>query len=205
MVIESGPLPLEGADLDAANVSGETVLQWEGPCILEDGARLEGSLLMSASEDGLVLSAEAFSIWEGDELQVALSGALELTRVDNLLQLDVSMQACGAMGPSCADTRSTPTVGLDLDYSIYPIDTFPERYSVSVSGAVDGEDRFVSIEGAWQADHSRCDAEPTEGSVVLGTLPRQLLTLEGAEQCDGCVLWQVEGIDVEPLCSASAW
>ena len=101
--------------------------------------------------------------------------------------------------------RDTPTVGLDLDYSVYPMDTFPSAYSVSVSGAVDGDAMFVSVEGAWQTDQTRCDAEPTFGSVVLDTLPRQTLTLEGDDQCDGCVGWQVEGIDVAPLCTETAW
>ena len=181
------------------------ILRWEGPCRLEDGAQLDGSLTLSSTPDGQVLSAEAFSVTVDGETQVMLSGAMELTRVDNLLELHVSMHACGAIGNSCAGSGDTPTVGLDLDYSVYPMDTFPSAYSVSVSGAVDGDAMFVSVEGAWQTDQARCDAEPTFGSVVLDTLPRQTLTLEGDDQCDGCVGWQVEGIDVAPLCTEAAW
>jgi len=190
------------ADLADTLAPADGAMRWEGPCFLEDGALLDGSLTLTPTPDGTVLSAEAFTISEGDDLQVSLSGALELSRVDDLLQLDVSMQACGAMGNSCgADPGHT--VGLDLDYSVYPMDTFPSSYSVSVSGAVDGDGTFVSVEGAWQADDSQCGVEPTEGSVAFGTFPRQTLTLEGT--CDGCVDWQVEGIDVAPLCAASAW
>ena len=181
------------------------ILRWEGPCQLEDGAFLEGSLTLSPTPDGQVLSAESFSVTADGETQVMLSGAMELTRIDNLLELHVSMHACGAVGISCAGADDTPTVGLDLDYSVYPMDTFPSAYSVSVSGAVDGDAMFVSVEGAWQADETLCDAEPVIGSMVLDTLPRQTLTLEGGEQCDGCVGWQVEGIDVAPLCTETAW
>jgi len=190
-------------DTDLEPSLPEGTMRWEGPCFLEDGALLDGSLTSTPSLDGLVLSAEGLQITAADELQVSLAGAIELSRVDDLLQLHVSIQACGVLGPSCA--TQDPTVGLDLDYSIYPMHTFPEAYSVSVSGAVDGDDTFVSVEGAWQTDDAQCDAEPLAGTVAFGTFPRQTLVLTGNDACDGCVAWQVEGIDVEPLCDAPSW
>lgn len=202
-----GTLELDGsclvadADLPAELPLGST--RWAGPCFLEDGAFLDGTLTLSPTADGMVLGAEGFSISAVDELEVALSGAVELARVDDLLQLHVSLQSCGTLGPSCAEPD--PTVGLDLDYSVYPMDTFPAAYSVSVSGAVDGGGSFVSVEGTWQADTGRCDTEPVEGSVVFGTSPRQSLTLDGDAACDACGAWQVEGFEVDPFCDADAW
>jgi hypothetical protein len=196
--------PDTGAPFDD-QMAPTDILRWEGPCQLEDGAQLDGSLTLTPTPDGQVLSAESFSVTADGDTLVMLSGAMELTRIDNLLELHVSMHACGAVGIACAGTEDTPTVGLDLDYSVYPMDTFPSAYSVSVSGAVDGNAMFVSVEGAWQTDETQCDAEPVLGSMVLDTLPRQTLTLEGGDQCDGCVDWQVEGVDVAPLCADTAW
>lgn len=203
-----GPDPLLAADPHPADADFDGVVElarWEGPCLLADGALLEGTLTHTRTHHGMVVSAEAFSITEGDTLEVALSGAIELARVDHLLQVQLSLHACGPVGPACAPDAADPTLGLDLDYSIYPMDTFPQAYSVSLSGAVDGASRFVSVEGAWQTDTTDCPSEPAEGSVVLGTLPRQTLTLDGVDACDGCVGWQVEGIDVAPLCELEVW
>lgn len=178
-------------------------MRWAGPCILDDGALFEGILTHSPTDSGSLLSAEGVQIGSADELEVSLSGAIEVIRVDDLLQLQVSVQACGTLGPACFS--DAPTVGLDLDYSIFPMPTYPADYSVSVSGAVDSAGSFVSIEGAWHTFSEQCDAEPHVGSVALGTFPRQTLTMEGDARCDSCVEWRVEGVEVAPFCSDSIW
>ena len=181
----------------------EQVTRWQGPCQLGDGALLEGSLTLAHTADGQYLSADGFSITEDGSVTVMLSGAMALSRIDNLVELNVAMHACGALGSTCSDADAT--TGLDLEYSIYPMDTYPQAFTVGVGGAVDGEEMIVSVEGAWKIDQGLCDAEPIEGSVVLDTFPRQTLTLEGAGQCDGCMGWQIEGIDVAPLCLDTIW
>ena len=178
-------------------------MRWAGPCILDDGARFEGILTHSPTDTGSVLSAEGVQITSADELEVSLSGAIEVIRVDDLLQLQVSVQACGTLGPACFS--EAPTGGLDLDYSIFPMRTYPAEYSVSVSGAVEGAGSFVSIEGTWHTLREACNTEPHVGSVALGTSPRQTLTMAGEEACDGCVAWRVEGVEVAPFCSESIW
>ena len=196
---------LAPSEIDASVASTTHTQHWEGPCTLEDGALLEGTLRVTPTPEGHILSAEQFSISEAGEVQVQLSGALELTRIDNLMLLHVSMHACGALGRSCSTNDTTSTVGLDLDYSIHPMDTFPQAYSVGVSGAVDGEESFTSVDGTWQFDQDLCEAEPMTGTMVVDTHPRQSFTLEGSERCDGCLTWQVEGVEVEPLCADDFW
>lgn len=197
-----------GCQVDVDTATGlsphvEQVTRWQGPCQLGDGALLEGSLTLAHTADGQFLSADGFSITENGSVSVMLSGAMALARIDNLVELNVAMHACGALGSTCSDADSTTRI--DLEYSIYPMDTYPHAFTVGVGGAVDGEEMIVSVEGAWKTDHAVCDAEPIEGSVVLDTFPRQTLTLEGTGQCDGCMGWQIEGIDVAPLCLDTIW
>ncbi|HCH62709.1 MAG TPA: hypothetical protein DFR83_07895 [Deltaproteobacteria bacterium] len=189
----NGPMPVE------------EVTRWEGPCQLQDGAMLEGSLTLTRTADSQVLSAESLAIVEQGSVEVLLSGAMEMSRIDDLVELNVAMHGCGALGGSCGSTSPPSTVGIDLEYSIFPMDTYPRAYSVSVGGAVDGETMIVSVEGAWKTEQTLCDTEPIEGSLVLDTLPRQTLTLEGSGPCDGCVGWQVEGVAVAPFCLENAW
>ena len=132
-----------------------------------------------------------------------LSGTIELVRRDDLVQLDLSIQGCGALGPSC-DTLGGGAFGLDLDYSLYPADTFPERYTAIVRGAVGRTDSIVRVEGHWQVDAEVCAQEGIDGTLALGTIPRQTLQLDGVSSCDGCMAWRVEGVDVPPLCELAA-
>ena len=178
----------------------EDTVSWSGPCLLDDGALLEGELTQHSTSKGVLLSAENLTISQGDRTEVMLSGAIELKRRDDLVQLDVSVQGCGTVGPSCDSLAQGGSFGIDLDFSLYPADTFPSVYSATVSGAVGRTDAIVGVEGTWQVDTDQCAIEATDGTLAFGTYPRQTLELDGATGCDGCAGWRIEGLEVPDLC-----
>jgi len=197
-------LQLDGDACREYTLDTDTLI-WSGPCALQDGAQLEGNLSLRPTDDGLLLSADGLSISQGGRIEVMLSGAIELTRWDDLVQLDVSIQGCGAVGPSCDKLDDGDSFGLDLDYSLYPADTFPSLYTATVSGAVGRTETIVGVEGTWQVDQEQCAEEAIDGTIAFGTFPRQTLELDGASACDGCAGWRVEGVEVPALCEVEGF
>jgi len=199
-----GALELDGIACQIQSTD-PTERMWVGPCILDDGAVLDGTLSMRPTHDGLLLSADGLIITQGAQTEVVLSGAVELTRRDDLMQLDVAIQGCGAVGPSCDRLADNELFGINLDYTIYPADTFPSIYSATVSGAVGRTETIVGVEAAWQVDRHACAHEAVEGTVAFGTFPRQTLDLDGHIACDGCVGWRVQGVEVPALCEVDGF
>ncbi len=169
---------------------------WAGGCILDDGLRVEGELERFDGPNGAWVSGNRFQVFQGDDLVFMLDGAIEISVSGDLWLIDAAAATCGAENWSC----DAGTLSLDLAYTIYPAAFFPSDYDITVSGAFATEDTTYTLDGAWSVDMGICQAEPTHGMLSVQQGSHHAITLNGAEQCDGCLGWQVQGQPTPGLC-----
>lgn len=174
---------------------------WTGGCQLSDGTLIDGSLELVNQLNGAEewLSGDAFTVTRmvaGDaELELFLDGTLEASEQQDLLLLDAAASWCGGDAAPCADGMVT----VDLSYSIYPADGYPDSYDVTVSGVV-APGAPIAVEGSWSIDLRACPGEPTDGVFALRQGERHDLTLDGSVACDACADWTVQGLPVDDYC-----
>ncbi|MDP6932309.1 MAG: hypothetical protein QGG40_05300 [Myxococcota bacterium] len=170
---------------------------WEGGCALDEGLRLEGALQLFETDAETWLAADGFTLWDGDRQKLYLDGAIEITREGDLWFLDVAASSCGGPQGDCLDGPLT----VDLSWTLYPMTGFPEAYDASVTGVVgDAEDAPISVEGAWSVDVDTCDSEPASGTFSVRQGDLHALELDGANTCDTCADWTVQGLEVARFC-----
>ena len=169
---------------------------WAGGCTLDDGLRFEGELERLDGPDGAWLSGNRFQVYQGDDLVFMLDGAIEITVSGDLWLIDAAAATCGSENWPC----EVGPLSLDLAYTIYPAALFPADYDITVSGAFATEDTTYTLDGAWSVDTGICQTEPTHGMLSVQQGSHHAITLNGAEQCDGCMGWQVQGQPTPGLC-----
>lgn len=176
-------------------VDGEEV--WLGGCAMLDGTLVEGRLTRSRDVDTTWLVGESFAVTRPDgHVDLFLDGAIAVQDDGALLAMDVAATTCGAH-VDCDDGA----VSLDLRYALLLPDDEPLAADASVRGFVAVGDREpVAVEGAWRVDGATCDLEPVDGIFAVQGERRQTLEHDGADRCDGCAAWTVQGQDAPAWC-----
>jgi len=172
--------------------------RWGGGCEMADGTLVDGELEWEEGDGEQWLAGEAFTLRRGDEEELIFDGVLEIIEQDELLLVETAATWCGGE-TACQDGA----VVVDLSYSIYPADTYPEDYDITMSGVVTGSQHDgapIKVEGSWSVHENVCADEPTDGVFALRQLERHDLTLDGALTCDGCASWIVQGLSVPDYC-----
>ena len=172
---------------------------WSGTCRVGD-LLIEGALERLDRPDEQWLAGENFSISrvtaQGTVQEVFLDGAVEVVEQEDLLLVDASATWCGGPDAPCDDGPVT----VDLSFSLFPADGYPDAYDVTVSGVV-ARQVPIMVEGSWTTDLAACDREPTDGVFALRRGDRHDLILDGAERCDACATWTVQGLDAPAFCT----
>lgn len=176
---------------------------WTGGCALSDGTLIEGSLSRYDSEDGAWIAASAFAVRAATETVFALDGAIEVQSEGALLFVDAAAESCGLGDMACEDGPAT----VDLAFTLYPLSTWPYAYDATLSGVIALPGRPPADVGAsWTQDAARCGAEPTSGLFAVRDEVYHTLEWDGAERCDACATWMVQGVETGQLCGLpSAW
>ncbi len=171
---------------------------WTGGCVRGDGAWIEGQIQQFRSEGELWLVADRFTVVRPEGIELLLDGALVQTAAGSLIGLEASLLLCGVHTP-CQDGL----VGLDLRYGLR-LEEDGQVADVAVRGVVglDGSEP-ASVDGAWRVDPLICDREPVDGLLAMQADQRQAIELDGADACDGCVAWTVQGTAAASWCPAS--
>ncbi len=170
--------------------------RWEGGCTREDGAMVEGDMERFDGPHGAWLAGHDFRIEDNGKLRFGLDGAIELSTGSALWLVDAAVALCGTRNWPC----DNGVLGLDLSYTVYPADTFPEDYDTTVSGIVATETATATLDGAWGVDISQCGIEPIWGSLSVYRGMHHAILLDGASDCDGCASLKVQGTTAPKLC-----
>jgi len=174
-------------------------LRLDGECTSDAGRRITGHLEHYEGPDALWLIGSDFQIIEGESLVFGLDGAIEITPSGSLWLVDVAAAMCGTPSWSCEDG----VLALDLNYTVFPAAGFPEDYDTTVSGTVATERTSMTLDGAWSIDRQQCALEPVSGMLSVQRGEHHALTHDGAQICDGCADWQVQGQATDGLCGLS--
>ena len=169
---------------------------WTGGCTSENGLRFEGELERFDGPDGAWIAGKSFRIEQASDPVFMLDGAIEISVSGDLWLIDAAAALCGTEHWSCSEGL----LGLDLAFTIYPAAFFPQDYDATVSGAFATEDATYTLDGAWSIDEGICGIEPASGMLSVQQGRHHALTLNGAERCDGCLGWQVQGQPTPGLC-----
>ncbi len=169
---------------------------WQGGCTLENGQEIVGELERFDGPDGAWIAGNGFRLQQDTEVLFVLDGAIEITVAGELWLIDAAASVCGTEHWACGEG----VLGLDLDFTIYPAALFPQDYDTTVSGALATEDTTFTLDGAWSVDETACILEPTRGMLSVQQGRHHALTLDGADSCDGCLGWQVQGQPTPGLC-----
>ncbi len=197
--VDGAPTGSPSADpLDrlSADPDGPVTEAWSSACDFGPGVELDGSLTWTHGPDGAVLVGDRAVLRRDGVVELALDGAIELLEQGDLLLVDAAASWCGPGGPACDADALT----VDLSFSLFPADGYPTAYDVTVSGVVGTVDSLVSVEGVWSVDDAACPEEPANGVVALRSGERHALELDGAERCDGCAGWSVQGLRAPAWC-----
>jgi len=169
---------------------------WQGGCTLDSGHTITGEIERFDGPDGTWLAGNSFQLQQGEDTLFMLDGAIEITVSGDLWLIDAAASVCGTDHWACTDGL----LGLDLAFTIYPAALFPQDYDTTVSGALATEDATFTLDGAWSVDETECGIEPTRGMLSVQQGRHHALTLNGADSCDGCLDWQVQGQPTPGLC-----
>jgi hypothetical protein len=169
---------------------------WQGGCTLESGHEVTGEIERFDGPDGAWIAGNGFRLQLGSDTIFMLDGAIEVSVSGELWLIDAAASVCGTENWACTQGL----LGLDLAFSIYPAALFPNDYDTTVSGAMATEDSTFTLDGAWSVDDSTCILEPTRGMLSVQQGLHHALTLNGADNCDGCIGWQVQGQPTPGLC-----
>ena len=169
---------------------------WQGGCTLGNGLTVEGTIERFDGPDGAWISGNGFRTHDGNEAVFMLDGAIEVSASGDLWLIDAAAAVCGTEHWAC----SAGSLSLDLAFTIYPAALFPQDYDATVSGAFGTDDGTYTLDGAWSIDESICGIEATSGLLTVQQGRLHALTLNGAEHCDGCLGWQVQGQPAPGLC-----
>ena len=113
--------------------------------------------------------------------------------------IDAAATTCSTLGRNCA----VGTVSVDLALTVFPAETYPVNYDVTVSGVVTTDTSPIVFDGAWSIDRTVCGIEPTEGMVAIQRGTHQSLQLDGATACDACAEWVLQGRPAPAYCATS--
>ena len=171
-------------------------LRLDGGCESAMGQTITGRLEHYEGPDGLWLIGSDFQVFEADTLVFGLDGAIEVTPSGSLWLVDVAAALCGTQSWTCDDG----VLALDLSYTVFPAAGFPDDYDTTVSGTVATERASMTLDGAWSIDRAQCASEPVSGMVSIQRGEHHALTHDGAQSCDGCAGWQVQGQATDGLC-----
>ena len=176
--------------------TGDRHERWTGGCTLDDGTEVLGSLERFQSAEGSWITGADFRLVQADETVFGFDGAIEVTEVDALWLVDVAASVCGIEGWGCSDGL----LGMDITTTVFPASTFPEDYDITVSGAIATDRSTMTVDGAWSVNQASCAVEPTEGTLTVRQGELHALTLDGAQACDACGGWEVQGQPTPGLC-----
>ena len=168
----------------------------DGDCSTADGQIVTGHLEHYEGPDGLWLVGSDFQVFEGGTRVFGLDGAVEITPSGSLWLVDVAAAMCGTQSWACGEG----VLALDLTYTVFPAAGFPEDYDTTVSGTVATERASMTLDGAWSIDRAQCAVEPVSGMLSIQRGEHHALTHDGAQACDGCADWQVQGQAFNALC-----
>lgn len=170
--------------------------RWIGGCMTDDGAAVFGTLERFDGPNLAWVTGSEFRIEQAGDVIFALDGAVELTDVDALWLMDVSVSICGLAEWRCEDGM----IGMDLTSTLFPSSGFPDDYDATLSGAIATDRSTMTVEGAWSMRADFCAIEPTHGALTIRQGDLHVLTLDGAQDCDACGLWEVQGQPMPGLC-----
>lgn len=181
--------------------------RWHGGCLLPDGSALRGQLDVVHTPTVSRVSSESFSARRAGAVGFAVSGSVEVEERGDVMLVGAAASLCGAGGPQCDDGPAR----VDLSFTVFPAHFtdgdpdsvgYPDAYDGVVSGAVLVADEWVSVDGSWSVDTAACAIEPASGSFSLQGNAAHALDGDGAESCDGCYAWTVEGLSAPAWCAA---
>ena len=173
--------------------------RWVGDCMTDEGAAVFGTLERYDGPNLAWVTGSEFRIEQAGEVVFALDGAVELTDIDALWLMDVAISVCGLADWRCEDGM----VGMDLTSTLFPSSGFPDDYDATVSGAIATERSTMTVDGAWSVNADFCAIEPARGALTVRHGDLHVLTLDGAQACDACGLWEVQGQPMPGLCGLS--
>ena len=171
--------------------------RFSGGCALADGTEVLGSLTRYDDGDAAWLAGDGFALRQDGETTLFFDGAVELQREGDLLYVEAATTMCGAGSLDCADG----VVRLDLSFTLFPVGNYPASYDATVSGVVSvAGEAPIAVEGAWSIDGAACENEPASGIFALRRGEAHALELDGADACDGCAAWAVQGVSAGSFC-----
>jgi len=172
---------------------------WTGGCFQPDGTFVDGRLERFEGLDGTWVSGEAFALVRDGQTALFLDGAIELKGDGDIWLIDATATTCSNLGRSC----EVGTVSVDLALTVFPAETYPTVYDVTVSGVVTTETSPILVDGAWRIDRTACGIEPMDGMVAIQHGTHQTLQLDGANTCDACAEWVLQGRPAPAYCATS--
>ncbi len=190
-------LAWEPGDCPAVVVTGEGDERretWTGDCVDVDGTLVEGSLELYEGDGLAWVAGDGFRL-QGDDFEAALDGAVEVRQDGELLMVDAAATWCGDARPCDLGART-----VDVTATVYPASGLGRAYDATVTGAVGVDEQLVGVDGAWSVDAESCGAEPASGTLAIGGSVRHGLAFDGAESCDACADWIVQGVEAGRLC-----
>lgn len=124
----------------------------------------------------------------------------EVTGQVRLGRLDLNAALCSddLCGPEWDE--ETDLLHVDLSWTLVPDDD-PQRRDVLLTGTlVTPELGPTLVEGAWTVDPALCEVEPMGGKLLLRADQGHAVLFNGADACDGCGEWLVDGERIGAVC-----
>jgi hypothetical protein len=171
--------------------------RWTGGCTMSDGTRVDGSIERFDGPNAAWVVGDNFRLQKEQEIMFMLDGAVTLHVSGDLWLVEAAASLCGIENWMCTDGF----LGLDLSFTLYPAQSFPNDYDTTVSGVIATNSTPLTVDGAWSIDSERCEIEPVTGLLTVSQGEHHSFTLNGAFACDGCGDWQVQGQPTPGLCN----
>ncbi|MAY79390.1 MAG: hypothetical protein CL930_01230 [Deltaproteobacteria bacterium] len=170
--------------------------RWTGGCTMSDGTQVKGDLERFDGPNAAWVVGNNFRLQKEQETTFMIDGAVTLHVSGNLWLVEAAASVCGLENWMCTDGF----LGLDLSFTLYPAQGFPNDYDTTVSGVVATNSSPLTVDGAWSINSELCEVEPVTGLLTVSQGDHHSFTLNGAFACDGCGDWQVQGQPTPGLC-----
>jgi hypothetical protein len=166
--------------------------------------QIDGSLLFRTKENGAYsqqrIDADSFSLYHFDSVNertmfLYLDGTIILNKYDDLLSIELMGTFCGLYGDSCA----TSPRQLELYSTLFPLSTYPQKYHHTISGTLFSPTPH-GFEGSWEINSQLCEIEPSAGAFEAQRVKRHDLLFDGAQKCDHCARWMLQGEERAEFC-----
>ncbi len=166
--------------------------------------QIDGSLLFRTKKKGASsqqrIDADSFSLYHFDAANeqttfLYLDGTIILNRYEDLLSIELMGTFCGLYGDRC----TTNPRQLELYSTLYPLSTYPQNYHHTLSGTLFSPTPH-GFEGSWEINAQLCEIEPSSGAFGAQRVKRHDLMFDGANKCDHCAQWMLQGEERAEFC-----